>query len=166
MDLGLLLNLATTAAVVGGVLFAAWQLRLAARTRATQICLHMMETLYSSEIVDGMMALWALPDGLPAEELRKRLAGHWSNAFATMVTFDGLGMLVYRRELPFRIADDFFRHSVSLVWEKVRTAADDIRAERRDERALEYLQWLAEQMGVERQQPAVPAYRSGLAVKR
>ncbi len=161
MGLTLFLSVATTTAVVGGVLFAAWQLRVAARTRATQICLHMMEMLNSPQIVDGLMALRPLPDGLGLIELQKRLGSHWNNVFATLVTFDGMGMLVYRRELPFRVADDFFHHSVLLVWGKCRTAAADIRQERNDERVLEYFQWVAEQMAAGRAAPNRPAYLTG-----
>jgi len=36
MDIPLALNIATTAAVVGGVIFGAWQIRAAAKARTTQ----------------------------------------------------------------------------------------------------------------------------------
>lgn len=166
MDLAAILNLATTIAVVGGVAFGGWQLWLAARTRSTQISLHMLETLYSPELVDGIMALRGLPDGLPAAELEQRLGERWNNAFTAMATFDGLGMLVYRGELSFRVADDFFHHSVSLVWERSRAAVADIRVERRDERVLEYLQWLAERQERTPASAVAPAYLTARSGRR
>ena len=166
MDLALILNLATTTAVVGGVIFGAWQLRVAARTRATQIALHMMETLYSPQMVDGLMSLRAVPDGLSVADLEKQLGDHWNNAFAAMTTFDAMGMLVYRGELSFTVADDFFHHSVALVWEKCRRAAVDVRVERGDERLLEYLQWLAEKQKASPDHAARPAYLTARTGRR
>ena len=53
MDLPTALNLATTAAVVGGVIFGGWQIRVAARARQTQISLHLMEVLYARDLMEG-----------------------------------------------------------------------------------------------------------------
>lgn len=166
MDLGAVLSLTTTTAVVGGVGFAGWQLWVAARTRSTQIYLHMLETLYSPQLVDGLMALREVPDGLSVAELQARLGGRWNDAFTTMVTFDGLGLLVHRGELSFSVADAFFHHSVSLVWEKWRAAITDLRVERRDERLAEYLQWLAERQSLARADPARPAYLTARRIRR
>ena len=162
MDLGTILNLATTIAVVGGVAFGAWQLWLAARTRTTQISLHLMEMLYSRDLVDGLTALLDLPDGLPRAELQKRLGERWDNAFMAMTTFDGLGLLVHQGEISFGAADDFFHHSVSVVWTKTRTAILELRAERQDETVMDWLQWLAEQQQTRRHRKR-PAYASSSA---
>jgi hypothetical protein len=158
MDVSAILGLTTTTAVVGGVVFGGWQLWVAARTRSTQIYLHMLETLYSPELIDGLMALREVPSGLSVAQLQARLADRWNEGFTAMVTFDGLGVLVYRGELSFRVADAFFHQSISLVWEKWRAAITDLRVERGDERLAEYLQWLAENQSVARIDPVRPAY--------
>ena len=73
MDLPLALNIATTVAVVGGVTFGAWQIRVAAKARATQVSLQLVEMLYSRELAEGMTALLDLPEGLSWAELQARL---------------------------------------------------------------------------------------------
>ena len=41
MDIALALNIATTVAVVGGVIFGAWQIRVAAKARTTEVSLQL-----------------------------------------------------------------------------------------------------------------------------
>ena len=108
MDLTLALNVDTTIAVVGGVAFGAGQIRVAARARATQVSLQLIEMLYSSDLMEGLSALNDLPEGLSWAELQSRLAEGWTSVFALINTLDGLGILVYRKEVAIAVADDFF----------------------------------------------------------
>jgi hypothetical protein len=156
MEFSTALNLVTTVALVGGVAFGAWQLWLAARTRTTQISMHLMEMLYSPELVEGLTALIDVPAGLSRGELQARLGERWNNVFMAMSTFDGLGLLVYRGEVSFGAVDDFFHHSVSIVWTRTRGAVQDMRA-LQDESAFDWLQWLAEQQQTRRQRRRRPS---------
>lgn len=122
MDVSLALNIATTVAVVGGVIFGAWQIHVAARTRTTQISLHLIEMLNSRELVEGLTALHTVPEGLSWAELQTLLGARWTSAFATINTLDGLGILVHRKEVPADVADDFFHHAVAIVWQKAGVA--------------------------------------------
>lgn len=143
MDLSLALNIATTVAVVGGVIFGAWQINVAARARTTQVSLQLVEMLYSREIMDGLVALHDLPDGLSWEELEKRLGDRWTSVFILIITLDGLGVLVMRKEVPHDVADDFFHHTVAIVWQKTGTAIIARRKEPGREGSLRFLEQLA-----------------------
>ncbi len=147
MDLTTALNIATTSAVVGGVIFGAWQIRVATRARETQISLQLIEMLQTGDLIEGLSALHDLPEGLSWKELRSQLGERWISAFAAINALDGLGILVYRREVSLRLADDFFHHAVFEVWRKSRTAI----LERRKmpdmagrETGFQFLEWLAE----------------------
>jgi len=100
-------TLSTALAVIGGMVFGGWQLRLAARARSTQISLHLMETLHSPELTAGLVALLDVPDGCSRTELRERLGDQWKSAWLVFFTMDGLGLLVYRGEIARSVADDF-----------------------------------------------------------
>lgn len=161
MDFGTILNLATTAAVVGGVAFGGWQLRMAARNRTTQISLSLMQTLYSRDLIDGVVALRDVPEGLSLKQLQEHLGDNWPYAFRAFVTMDGIGLLVFRREIDPGFADDFFHHTVVTVWAGMSAAIRDVRAERQDESVGEWLQWLAESQDKLRKNGArKPAYLS------
>jgi hypothetical protein len=145
MDLSMILNIATTAAVVGGVIFGAWQIRVATRARETQISLQLVEMLQTRVLIEGLSALQNLPEGLGWDELQSQLGERWTSAFTAINSLDGLGILVFRGEVSMRVADDFFHHAVSEVWKKSRAAI----IERRQyvsgrETAFQFLEWLSE----------------------
>lgn len=143
MDLPTALNIATTAAVVGGVIFGGWQIRVAARTRQTQISLHLMEVLYARDLMEGLSALNDLPAGLSWGEMQEQLAERWYLVFTLIQTLDGLGILVRRSEVALEVSDDFFHHAVAVTWQKSQTAILERRGFPGRETAFEFLEWLA-----------------------
>jgi hypothetical protein len=143
VDLALALNIATTAAVVGGVIFGGWQIRAAARARATQVSLHLVEMLYSRDLMDGLSVLNELPEGLSWTELQTQLGGRWIAVFTLINTLDGLGILVFRNEVAPDVADDFFHHAVAIVWQKAGAAIIDRRQQTGRETGFRFLEWLA-----------------------
>jgi hypothetical protein len=144
MDLALTLNIATTVAVVGGVIFAAWQIRAATRARATQVSLHLVEMLNSRDLMEGLSALNELPEGLSWPQLQTQLSERWIAVFTLINTLDGLGILVFRKEVALDVADDFFHHAVAIVWQKTRAAIIDRRQQPGRETGFRFLEWLAE----------------------
>jgi len=144
MDLALALNVATTVAVVGGVIFGAWQVRAAARARATQVSLHLVEMLNSRDLMEGLSALNDLPDGLSWPDLRTELGERWIAVFTLINTLDGLGILVFRKEVAPDVADDFFHHAVAIVWRKTCAAIIGRRQQPGRETGFRFLEWLAE----------------------
>lgn len=143
MDLPTVLNVATTAAVVGGVIFGGWQIRLAARNRQTQISLHLMEVLYARDLMEGLSALNDLPGGLTWSGMQAQLAERWYLVFTLIQTLDGLGILVRRGEVALAVSDDFFHHAVEIVWQKSRAAILERRRSPGRETTFEFLEWLA-----------------------
>jgi hypothetical protein len=152
MDLATALNIATTTAVVGGVIFGAWQIRVATRARETQISLQLIEMLQTRDLIEGMSLLIDVPDGLTWKEMQSQLGDRWVSAFAAMNALDGLGILVYRREVSPRVADDFFHNAVAEVWRKCRTAILERRQQVGRETAFQFLEWLAESQAVFREE--------------
>jgi hypothetical protein len=102
MDIPLALNIATTVAVVGGVIFGAWQIRVAAKARTTQVSLQLIEMLYSRDLMEGLSALNDLPEGLSWRELPIQLGDRWTAVFTLINTLDGLGILVFGKRSRMR----------------------------------------------------------------
>jgi hypothetical protein len=142
MDLATALNIATTTAVVGGVIFGAWQIRVASRARETEISLQLIEMLQTRDLIEGLSVLQGAPEGLGWKEIQAHLGERWSSAFALINALDGLGILVYRREVSPRVADDFFHHAVSEVWTKAGPAIQERRMAPGRETAFQFLEWL------------------------
>jgi hypothetical protein len=142
MDIPLALNIATTVAVVGGVIFGAWQIRVAAKARTTQVSLHLVEMLYSRDLMEGLTALIDLPEGLSWRELQAQLGDSWTAVFTLINTLDGLGILVFRKEVAQDVADDFFHHAVAVVWQKTRAAIVERRQQPGRETVFRFLELL------------------------
>ena len=144
MDLPTALNIATTAAVVGGVIFGGWQIRVAARMRQTQISLHLIEVLYARDLMEALSVLNDLPGGLSWTEMQAALGERWYLVFTLIQTLAGMGILVKRGEVALAVSDDFFHHAVAIVWQKSRTAILERRTNNRGrETAFIFLEWLA-----------------------
>ncbi len=143
MDIPLALNIATTVAVVGGVIFGAWQIRVAAKARTTQVSLQLIEMLYSRDLMEGLSALNDLPEGLSWRELQTQLGDRWTAVFTLINTLDGLGILVFRKEVAHEVADDFFHHAVAIVWQKTRAGIVDRRQQPGRETGFRFLELLA-----------------------
>ncbi len=86
MDLSLALNIATTVAVVGGVIFGAWQIQVAAKARTTQVSLQLMEMLYSRELRRHDRAATTSREGLGWDALRAKLGDRWTSVFTLINT--------------------------------------------------------------------------------
>jgi hypothetical protein len=143
MDVALALNIATTVAVVGGVIFGAWQIRVAAKARTTQVSLQLVEMLYSRDLIDGLTALNDVREGLSWQELQTELGDRWVAAFTLINTLDGLGILVFRKEVAHEVADDFFHHAVAIVWQKAGKAIVERRQQTGRESSFRFLELLA-----------------------
>jgi hypothetical protein len=73
MDLATALDIATTTAVVVGVIFRAWQIRIATRARETQISLQLVEMLQTRDPIAGLSFLQDVPEGLGWKKIRPQL---------------------------------------------------------------------------------------------
>ena len=91
----------------------------------------------------------------------KRLGDDMNHVYAMMISWESLGVLVYRRQLDLQLVDDFVSGSLLLSWRKLERYVLEERAARGRETLLEWFQWLAERM-IERESrvPVVPAYRA------
>jgi hypothetical protein len=166
MDIALALNIATTVAVVGGVIFGAWQIRVAAKARTTQVSLHLMEMLYSRDLIEGLSALHDVPEGLSWRELQTQLGHRWTAVFTLINTLDGLGILVFRKEVAHDVADDFFHHAVAIVWQKTGAAIVERRQEPGRETSFRFLELLATAQARENSLERMPASKTGAKARR
>jgi hypothetical protein len=159
MDIALTLNLVSTLSLLGALVFAGWQLHFAHRQRSRESALQLMHSLRSLEFVEGVIQIAELPDGLSRAEITKRLGGEPGKAWLACMCLDGLGVMVYRGEVELEIAQDFFKNSIAIVWQKLETAIAELRKEQHSETIYEWLQWLAQKQVSSRAVARAPVYR-------
>jgi hypothetical protein len=75
------------------------------------------------------------------------------------LTWESLGILVFRREVTLDLVDDFFSGPIVISWQKLKVYAEEFRRDLNRATGSEWFHWLAERM-LEREKalPPVPAY--------
>ena len=81
--------------------------------------------------------------------MQAELGDRWTTVFALINTLDGLGILVFRKEVAREMADDFFHHAVAIVWQKAGAAIVERRRQPGRETSFRFLELLATPQGGE-----------------
>jgi hypothetical protein len=159
MDFAIGLEFASTMAVVFGLLFAGWQVRLAQRQRTREAAFQLVQSLQTIEFAQAYPLIVGLPDGLSKAELEAHLGEKMPMLLYMSMSFESIGILVQRREVPVEVVEDFFTAPIIVGWNKLQRYATDLRTEAGMDTPLEYFQWIAELLTRRRSAvPTPPAY--------
>lgn len=164
MTVTVVLQAIATATFVAGAIFTAVQLLLARRAREREVAVEILRLLNSPTIARALRLMYDLEPGLSRAEIMKRLGPDLDIVYSMMVSWESLGVLVFRRQLDIQLVDDFVSGSIVLSWRRLEQFVLEERVVRGRETLLEWFQWLAERM-IERetQSPAVPAFKAHAA---
>ncbi|MGZ3404981.1 MAG: DUF4760 domain-containing protein [Polyangia bacterium] len=156
MDLAGIANAVNAVAVTAGVVFSATQLRDYRRQRRSDAMLELVRSFQSPAFTWALRRINSLPDGARLPEIRERLGPDGEDdLFLIGLTWESLGVLVFRREITLDLMDDFFSGAISISWRKLRLFVEEDRAVMGRPTVWEWFQWLAERM-IEREQVTPP----------
>ena len=160
MDISTLANLINAIAVTAGVIFAATQIQYYRQRRRRDAMLELVRSFQSPAFTSALRRVLSLPDGADAQKIREVLGPDGEDAvYLVALTWESIGVLLFRRELTLDLIDDFFSGPIVLSWRKLRVYSDEWRRTLDRETFSEWFHWLAERM-MEREKlaPPVPAY--------
>lgn len=159
MNVAVVLQAIATATFVAGAIFTVVQLRHARRAREREVALEIVRLIHTQRFARALRLMYDLEPGLSREEIERRLGPDMDNVYAMMVSWESLGVLVFRRQLDLQLVDDFVSGSLLLSWRKLERYVKEERIARGRDTLLEWFQWLAERMQErESKVPVVPAY--------
>jgi hypothetical protein len=160
MDISTIANLINALAVTAGVIFAAVQIRHYSQRRRRDAMLELVRSFQSPSFASAFRRVISLPDGATQAQVIKLLGADGEDATHIVgLTWESLGVLVFRREVTLDVVDDFFSGPISISWRKLSRYVFEQRAILHRETAFEWFQWLAERMiDREKQTPPVPAH--------
>ena len=162
VELQVAFGLISTATVIGGFVFAAYQFAAFVRQRRQETALTLMNTTQPPELFSReVRRIFALPDDAPADAIHALGPELEQALIETCVKFENLGYLVYARVIPLHMADDVIGGMVRLVWRKCRGYVGQLRAV--TPTAFEWFEWLYDRM---EQYPASPDSAVGAHVSR
>ncbi len=164
-DLETLANLAEvfgTLTIIGGLLFAVIQIRQYRQQLRETATLELMNKFQSPEFAQAFRILRSLPEDVPSSEL---IANHPETEAAAMFVcsvYETVGVLVFRRILPFQVVEDLTGGAIALCWRKLHAWIEEIRVETGNDRVFEWFQWLVERCAEQKQieSKSLPAYKA------
>lgn len=159
MDLTLISQFISTAAVVLGILFGILNLWNFQRMRQRESAILMLNSFQTNEFVRGLLLVFSLPDGISKAEVDGLPKDDYLAVYLMLGTWERLGILVYHKEIPLDLVDDAFSGPILISWQKLRVFVEQFRVDVQRETGFEWFQWLAERMTErERTASAIPAY--------
>ena len=160
MDLSTLANLVNAFAVTAGVIFAAAQIRYYRQRRQREAMLELVRSFQSPAFTSALRRVLSLPDGADTQKIHEVLGPDGEDAvYLVSLTWESLGVLVFRREVTLDLVDDFFSGPILLSWQKLKVYSEEWRRRLNRETFNEWFHWLAERMvEQEKLSPPVPAY--------
>jgi hypothetical protein len=157
MDFASAANLVNAVAVTAGVVFAATQLRDYRRQRRSDTMLELVRSFQSPSFTRALRRINSLPDGGTLEQIRATLGPDGDDdVFLIGLTWESLGVLLFRREISIELMDDFFSGAIVISWRKLHAFVVADRRVMQRETVWEWFQWLAERM-IEREGGTPPA---------
>ena len=160
MDLSTIANLINAIAVTAGVIFAAAQIRQYRHRRQRDAMLELVRSFQSPAFTAALRRVLSLPDGADAVKIREVLGPDGEDAvYLVSLTWESLGVLVFRREVTLDLVDDFFSGPLVISWQKLKVYSEEWRRTLNRDTGNEWFHWLAERM-LEREKtsPPIPAY--------
>jgi hypothetical protein len=160
MDISTLANLINAIAVTAGVIFAAAQIRQYRQRRQRDAMLELVRSFQSPAFTAALRRVLSLPDGADAAKIRQVLGPDGEDAvYLVSLTWESLGVLVFRRQITLDLVDDFFSGPLVISWQKLEVYSEEWRRTLNRETGNEWFHWLAERM-LEREKtsPPIPAY--------
>ena len=160
MDLSTFANLINAIAVTAGVISAAVQIRHYRQRRRRDAMLELVRSFQSPAFASAFRRVILLPDGATKTRVTELLGTDGEDATHVVgLTWESLGVLVFRREVTLDLVDDFFSGPISVSWRKLSRYVFEQRAMLDRETAFEWFQWHAERMiDREKQTPPTPAH--------
>jgi hypothetical protein len=147
VDVPTLLSLISTTAIVGGLVFAGLQVRIAQRERSKNAQMVLAANAFFDEgFMDGVQLILDLPDGLTRAQMVEHLHGDESGLIHWLGRMEGLGFLVFQGALPLAIVDHGASGPIVLSWRKLEGLVREERALTERDSWWEWFEWLVDRI--------------------
>jgi len=133
-------------AVLGGVIFAVWQIRQYRQQRRDAAAIEIVRSLLSREFIEAFRFLTRVPDGVSLKALREMGQEYEDAAIMIGAMGETIGFSVYQGVLPIEIVREQAGGLMLTMWRKLSVWAEQVREEQSYERWVEWWQWLADRL--------------------
>ena len=159
LDFATALNIISTFAIVGALLFAGLQVREVNSARREQASVAMIQTTQSESWTRSLEALSRLPANASIEDIGPSSPETLSALFEFGVRLETIGYMVHQRMVRLDIVDDLIGGATLVFWLRAKSWVEAERERTGNPKFLEWCQWLATRI-IERHAKgkSIPAY--------
>jgi hypothetical protein len=145
--------------IVMGAIFAVFQLSEFRKRRRNQVAADLCRGFSQPELAKAVTLIKRLPDGVSLREIQDMDVEYEEAAQIVGMTFETMGLLVYRNIASFRLIQELTGGLLLMMWRKIEVWIKTTREEQGNPRFGEWVQWLAEQVAA-CESDVVPAYEA------
>lgn len=151
-------------AILAGVLYGALELRQFRHTQEREATFELMRTIQTPEFAASLTTLLRVPEGATAEQILAMPREDLERLYLLQTTWESLGILVHRGDVPLDLVDDFYGGPILFSWTRLQPLVEYNRRVFQRESLNEWFQWLVERLldsyaGRPEMPPAYEAYR-------
>jgi superfamily I DNA/RNA helicase len=160
MDISTIANLINAFAVTAGLIFAATQIRYYRQRRRRDAMIELVRSFQNPSFTSAFRRVLSLPDDATTEQIREKLGPDGEETvYLVALTWESLGVMLFRGEVTIDLIDDFFSGPILISWRKLNVFVEEDRRALDRNTVSEWFQWLAERM-IQREKriPALPAH--------
>lgn len=154
-----ILNIASTLTLIGALIFAGLQVRVANRMRAEQAALSIIQAVQSEGWTHSLGVIIHMPDNLTAAQI-DALGLQTAQAIEDYgVRIETVGYMVFRGIVAIETVEELLGGAITLFWARVKPWVERDRTCSASARQYEWVQWLAERLEERKTgMDATPAY--------
>jgi hypothetical protein len=145
-DQAFALNLISTIAIVGALIFTGLQVRSANRTRADQAAVTVIQTTQSASWIESLAMIATLPEEAEATQIDEAGKAMEAAIFNFNIRLETVGYMVYCRIISLKAIDDLIGGVTLLYWSRARKWMQDYRELTHNPKMGEWSEWLADQI--------------------
>jgi hypothetical protein len=152
LDLSATLNLVSTLAIVGALIFTGLQVRAANLARRDQAAVTLIQTAQSESWTRALDLIGKLPENAQAADV-ERVGPELERAIWDMgVRLETIGYMVFRRNVTLETVDDLIGGVTLMFWSRTKNWCERDRMQTGNPKSFEWCEWLANRIAERRAQ--------------
>lgn len=146
LDLASVLNLVSTAAIVGALVFTALQVRAANNARRDQGAVVIIQTTQDSKWIEALNLVSTLPENATVEYIQEKGEAMERALFELSIRLEPVGYMVFCRIITLQAVDDLIGGVTMVIWSRAKEWTGEYRKVSNNPKFNEWVEWLADRI--------------------
>lgn len=142
LDFASILNLVSTAAIVGALVFTALQVRAANHARRDQAAVVLIQTTQNSTWTAALRLVSTLPENATPEYISEQGEAMERALFELSIRLEPIGYMIFCRIITLKSVDDLMGGVAVLIWSRAQAWSEEYRRSTNNPKFNEWVEWL------------------------